>query len=55
MNKWLSQCKDFEHILEPDEGHIGLKNVVRKNTRIYIYICKNMADILALLYAKWAI
>jgi hypothetical protein len=28
----LSQCNDFEHVLEPDDGHIGLKHVVRKRT-----------------------
>jgi hypothetical protein len=26
----MSQCNDFEHVLEPDDGHIGLKHVVRK-------------------------
>jgi hypothetical protein len=29
---WLSECIDFNHVLEPDDGHIGLKNVVRKKT-----------------------
>jgi hypothetical protein len=32
MNIWLSQCNDFEHVLEPDDGHIGLKHVVQKKT-----------------------
>jgi hypothetical protein len=30
MNMWVSQCNDFKHILEPDDGHIGLKHVVWK-------------------------
>jgi hypothetical protein len=30
MNMWLSQCNGFEHVLEPGDGHIGLKHVVRK-------------------------
>jgi hypothetical protein len=32
MSIWLSQCNDFEHVLEPDDGHFGLKHVVRKKT-----------------------
>jgi hypothetical protein len=32
MNIWLSQCIDFEHLLKPDDGHTGLKHVVRKKT-----------------------
>jgi hypothetical protein len=32
MNMWLFQCNDFEHVLEPDDGHIGLKHVVWKKT-----------------------
>jgi hypothetical protein len=32
MNIWLSQCIDFEHVLEPDDGHIWLKHVVWKKT-----------------------
>jgi hypothetical protein len=27
-----SECNDFEHVLEPDDGHIALKHVVRKKT-----------------------
>jgi hypothetical protein len=30
MNMRLFQCNDFEHVLEPDDGHIGLKHVFRK-------------------------
>jgi hypothetical protein len=29
---WLSQCNDFEHVLKPDDGHIGLKHVAWKKT-----------------------
>jgi hypothetical protein len=32
MNMRLSQCNDFEYALKPDDGHIGLKHVVRKKT-----------------------
>jgi hypothetical protein len=32
MNILLFQCNDLEYILKPDDGHIGLKHVVRKKT-----------------------
>jgi hypothetical protein len=28
----LSQCNDFEHVLKPDDVHIGLKHIVQKKT-----------------------
>jgi hypothetical protein len=39
---WLSQCNDLEHVLEPDDGHIGLKHVVRKKT--VNYKCVKVTD-----------
>jgi hypothetical protein len=32
MNMQMSQRNDFKHVLEPDDGHIALKHVVRKIT-----------------------
>jgi hypothetical protein len=32
MHMHMSQCNDFEHVIETGDGHIGLKHVVRKKT-----------------------
>jgi hypothetical protein len=42
MNMLLSQCNYFEHVFEPDDGHIESKHVVWK--KIVNYECVKAAD-----------